>query len=153
MSRKNIIKSLIVIFSISILLTGCNHAKEVEVDLTEKVLCPASSVTDFVDNGFILSFDIPPNAGITKIYVSIGQDTPIDSAVLRITSSSETIFLHLISKDPTTEIGEFETTLVQPLCVSADGATATIITANNNVATVAKVIAATVVYCPDYCNQ
>lgn len=135
--------------STSLFMIGCRSDR---VNSNDNVLCSASSIAEFTVNSANLSFTIPANAAITKIYISIQQNDAINGGILDIKSPTEDIFLHRMSYDPGAAVGEFETTLVQPLCVGPEGATFTFIPTSNNVITNVQVITATVVYCPNYCT-
>ncbi|MHC1684025.1 MAG: hypothetical protein AB6733_13895 [Clostridiaceae bacterium] len=124
--------------------------KKIEVDLKEKILCAAQSAATFVTNQNLVTLTIPANAGITKIYASITQTQagPIDTGQVGITLGSNRIFLQQFSKDPETSTGQYETTLVQPLCVGPGEALVYLSTVQT-----AFMLTLTVVYCPDYCKD
>lgn len=142
-TKKFILCLCIIPLVFGIVLTGCSDKKEVTVDLKEKILCEAESVDGEIANSSFLTASIPPNAGITKIYVGVQQkpSTPIDGAFISIGP----IFTHLFSKDPGDSIGSFESTLVQPLCVGPVGADIQITTLQEDSVTNSNLITVTVV--------
>lgn len=115
-------------------------------------LCPAQTISQTQAPGTSISFDIPPNAGITKIYASIVQrdDAPITGGEIMILSPSALEFDHWFGKDPMASVGSFETTLVQPMCIGEEGATLFFSAIGQIEAAVLNV---TVVYCPDFCIE
>ena len=117
-----------------------------------RCLCPAQSKAVTKAPEDFISFELPPNAGITKIYVSLVQNpaAPIDGVEILIIGPLELEFAHWFSKDPLARVGSFETTLVQPLCIGEEGATLLYTTLNQVDATILSI---TVVYCPDYCAE
>ena len=117
-----------------------------------RCLCPAQSKAVTKAPEDFISFELPPNAGITKIYASLVQNpaAPIDGVEILIIGPLELEFAHWFSKDPLARVGSFETTLVQPLCIGEEGATLLYTTLNQVDATILSI---TVVYCPDYCAE
>jgi hypothetical protein len=117
-----------------------------------RCLCPAQTRSQTLTASSLITFEIPPNAGITKIYASFVQseDSPIEGGEIMILSPSALEFNHWFGKDPLAAVGSFETTLVQPLCIGEEGATLFFSTIGQIEANVLNV---TVVYCPDYCAE
>lgn len=132
----------------------CSGSGEGNVTPSDKILCAAKSVTDSNSDVTTLSVDIPPNAGITKIYASITQNagTPIDGGSIVILEGPA-IFAFAFDKDPQATRGKYETTLVQPLCTGPEGAVILLSSSNSNVLVPAAGLVLTVVYCPDYCTE
>lgn len=161
---KKVCKSSILALLASVVLIACIICIIILVICTalegdgsdcSRCLCPAQTIAETDAPGDFISFDIPPNAGITKIYASLVQnpDNPIEGVeifILSPTSPTGIAYAHWFSKDPLARVGSFETTLVQPLCIGEEGATLLYSTLGQVDATILHI---TVVYCPDYCMQ
>lgn len=112
-------------------------------------LCPAQSISQSLGSGDLIEFNIPPNAGITKIYASFLQpETDIIFGGHIMILSSVLEYDHFFSKSPLEQIGSFDTTFVQPLCIGEEGATLFF----TPVPRVDASLSITVVYCPDFCT-
>lgn len=144
--------SLALLLVLASLGTAFLCANEVTVDLEPKVLCETRSVVGSRANFFVARVDIPPNVAITKIYCSIKQnpEVPLYFGQIEISSPpSGLIFWHRFSKDPAASVGEFETTLLQPLRIGEGGATLSLLPFDRDVNVEADFMIITVVYCPD----
>ena len=111
--------------------------------------------TDIFSNG--LTVNIPPDSAITKTYASMKQssDAPIYNAFIGINDNvtNEDLFIISINIDPNDVVGLFETSLIQPFCIGANGASITILPLNLNTPVVAASLDITVIYCLDYCTE
>lgn len=138
--------------------TGCHYdGMKTKVKLEEKILCAATGVTKTSAPGdSVMSLDIPSNAAITKLYVSIWQEPgmPIDSANLTIIGEPGTIFNLDFSKDPNEKVGNYETTFIQPLCIGEEEFAVAVLAAYSGQSLGAPhKMQITVIYCPDYCLE
>lgn len=115
-----------------------------------QALCIANSVCNSVSTGSA-TVTIPANSCITKIYASM-PNVPKDAKYIRIevTAGLTTIFCHALTNDPTPGV-QFDTTLVQPLCVGNTSATATVTALDENNKPLDEILTLTVVYCPNCC--
>lgn len=154
MSRKKLLlySVLAIIIVVGFLLSGCDG-----IDMKEdKVLCGARSVTTTISSADELFLEIPPNVGITKIYGSVimGADT-INNVLLLIEDleTNEIIFRQRFMVDELIGRREFETTLVQPLCIGPQGAELSLSSHNNQLSVEVLFLTSTVVFCPDYCTE
>lgn len=133
------------------------NQSSVTVDLQPKVFCAALSLVKSEPLKSELTLEIPPNIGITKIYVSIKQnpDESINNAFFAIVDNetNEDIFTIFINQNPSDIVGQYETTLLHPLCVGPNGAELILRSLNGNIPRVVASLDVTVIYCPDYCIQ
>lgn len=152
MKYKRIVFFIVSLVIVGLSFTACNKKEE-------KVLCGAESVVGSDSDSQIATVDVPANAGITKIYVSMtqkaGAGDSIDGGTIVITNIAQTTtsFLYSFSKDPNQRTGNYETTFIQPLCVGPDGASVSINALQGTFGQIADRIQVTVVYCPDYCED
>jgi hypothetical protein len=115
-----------------------------------QALCITNSVCNSVSTGSA-TVTIPANSCITKIYASMPNAAQNAKYIrIEVTSGSTTIFCHALPNQPGTGV-VFDTTLVQPLCVGAEDATATVTALNQNNNQLNEILTLTVVYCPDCC--
>jgi len=144
--------ALSIIMVVVFLLSACDGI-EMKKD---KVLCGARSVSTTISGVDELTLDIPPNVGITKIYGSVIMDVdPLNNVLLLIEDleTNEIIFRQRYMVDELIGRREFETTLVQPLCIGPQGAELSLSPLNNQVSVEVFFLTSTVVFCPDYCTE
>lgn len=114
-----------------------------------KVLCPAISSVEVESNDTSLILQIPPNAAITKIYASVtDHEGEKRRGNIQINTASGRVFTQSFVVDPANIVSTYETTLVQPLCVGEEEATALL-----SASAVAEILEFTIVYCPNYCEE
>jgi|GEM_PF-763646 len=115
-------------------------------------LCVANSVCESDDDG-VATVTVPANSCITKIYASFVQEMGEAKFALIEGISEETIFFcHRFVEDSNFG-GEFDTTLVQPLCVGDEDVTFTVTAfAPNGDIQDNALVTLTVVYCEDCCT-
>lgn len=157
-----IISLLVSAIIVIIVLTGVIGSMtggDLTVDLQPRVFCASETRADIDGDTEQLSIDIPPNAAITKIYASVRRQ-PSDTALNNVTIAiNENVTLDLLfitnfNVDEDDMIGSYESTLLHPLCVGPNGATIRVTSLDDNYfLTISDRIAATVVYCPDYCVE
>jgi hypothetical protein len=157
-----IISLLVAVLIGIIILAGVIGGKTCDsltVSLDPKVFCASETVADIDSDTDQLSIDIPPNAAITKIYVSVRRQ-PSDTALNNVTIAiNENVTLDLLfithfNVDEDDMIGSYESTLLHPLCVGPNGATIRVTSLDDNYfVTASDRIAITIVYCPDYCIE
>lgn len=129
------------------------------VSLDPKVFCASEAEADFENNTESFGIDIPPNAAITKIYVSVRRqpsDTTLSSATITIIENVtfNLLFISHFNIDENDMVWSYESALLHPLCVGPDGAVIRVTSVDDNYfLTISDRIAITVVYCPDYCIE
>lgn len=132
---------------------------DLTVDLQPRVFCASETVADIDSDTDQLSIDIPPNAAITKIYVSVRRqpsDTALNNVTIAINENVtlDLLFISHFNVDEDDMIGSYESTLLHPLCVGPNGATIRVTSLDDNYfVTISNRISITVVYCPDYCIE
>lgn len=115
-----------------------------------QALCIANSVCNSVSAG-TATVIIPANSCITKIYASMPNASQNAKYIrIEITSGATTIFCHALPNEPGRGV-QFDTTLVQPLCVGNTNATATVRAFDQNNNQLNEILTLTVVYCPNCC--
>ncbi|NLN63909.1 MAG: hypothetical protein GX144_00580 [Clostridiaceae bacterium] len=156
-----IISLLVAILTGVIILAAvisCKTCDDLTVNLEPKVFCASETEADFdIDTDqFIVA--IPPNAAITKIYVSVRRppaDMTINNATILISENVtvNTLFVLNFNIDENDMVGSYETTLLHPLCIGPNGANIRVISLSDNTPVISDFIAITVVYCADYCIE
>lgn len=118
-------------------------------------LCTAVSKTESEPNSAVVTLSLPGGARITKIYASLIQNTkcPVNNGNIAILTPEQTpSFSHAFVIDPCAVGGSYETTLVQPLCVGAEGGNVVFSVARGLDLAKAEYLQVTAVYCPGDCE-
>lgn len=108
-------------------------------------LCIASSVADEGIGSAVVI--IPANSCITKIYASFRDNIGINRfAQVTVLDNAANVFFNQRFVEDFSNSGEFDTTLVQPLCVGTTQATGRVISESQT-----AMVTITVVYCLGCC--